>query len=410
VILLRRFGVIDTGPPWCSSGSNMVSESNTTAVLIGGLCGRARTGFAPVEATPESGRPTEPSAGTAVYLAALADASWSVDGDAARGIRFAVDTAPALPPIGAGRTLDLFDALATVAAADLTAARVLEAHIDALAILAQDRSDAGVASADQATPAAGEHGWGVFAAEGPGQRVTATLGPTGWRLDGRKPWCSLAGSLDRALVTAHTTAEGDTPAHRRLFSVDLSSPGITVQEDAWVATGLSQVTSGPVDFLSAPAAPVGADDWYLSRPGFSWGGIQVAACWFGGAVAVARRLRAAASAREPDQIMLAHLGAIDLALVAAGAALADAAIAIDRGDAVGPAGTLLAARVRGLVARAVEEVLTRTGHALGPAPLALDARHSRRVADLTLYVRQHHAERDDAALGARLLGAENASW
>ena len=66
--------------------------------------------------------------------------------------------------------------------------------------------------------------------------------------------------------------------------------------------------------------------------------------------------------------------------------------------------------MRGLVARSVDEVLTRVGHALGPAPLALETRHARRVADLTLYVRQHHAERDDAALGARLLAAGAPSW
>ena len=41
-------------------------------------------------------------------------------------------------------------------------------------------------------------------------------------------------------------------------------------------------------------------------------------------------------------------------------------------------------------------------HALGPAPLAFDPDHARRVADLQLYVRQHHAERDEAALGAQV--------
>ena len=39
------------------------------------------------------------------------------------------------------------------------------------------------------------------------------------------------------------------------------------------------------------------------------------------------------------------------------------------------------------------------GHALGPAPLAFDADHAARVADLEIYLRQHHAERDVAALG-----------
>jgi hypothetical protein len=36
---------------------------------------------------------------------------------------------------------------------------------------------------------------------------------------------------------------------------------------------------------------------------------------------------------------------------------------------------------------------------LGPAPLAFEEEHVRRVADLELYLRQHHADRDLAALG-----------
>ena len=39
-------------------------------------------------------------------------------------------------------------------------------------------------------------------------------------------------------------------------------------------------------------------------------------------------------------------------------------------------------------------MLTRTGRALGAGPLGHDEAHSRAVADLTVYLRQHHAERD----------------
>jgi hypothetical protein len=49
------------------------------------------------------------------------------------------------------------------------------------------------------------------------------------------------------------------------------------------------------------------------------------------------------------------------------------------------------------------EVLSLVGHTLGPAPLAFDETHARRVADLEIYVRQHHAERDLADLGNRLI-------
>jgi len=47
----------------------------------------------------------------------------------------------------------------------------------------------------------------------------------------------------------------------------------------------------------------------------------------------------------------------------------------------------------------------RAGRALGPAPLALDAAHAKRVADLSLYVRQYHSERDQESLGHALLEA-----
>jgi hypothetical protein len=49
-------------------------------------------------------------------------------------------------------------------------------------------------------------------------------------------------------------------------------------------------------------------------------------------------------------------------------------------------------------------VLDRTGRALGAGPLSRDEAHGRRVADLTVYLRQHHAERDLAALGRMVTG------
>ncbi len=51
------------------------------------------------------------------------------------------------------------------------------------------------------------------------------------------------------------------------------------------------------------------------------------------------------------------------------------------------------------MAEAAERVVTTVGHALGPGPLSFDEPHLQRVADLTLYLRQHHAERDQARLG-----------
>ncbi|MEB0267050.1 acyl-CoA dehydrogenase [Cryobacterium sp. 10I5] len=329
-------------------------------------------------------------------LGVVADRAFQVNGDTQAALRLALTLGVRLDGAGpgSGRTERLFDTLATVAAADLTAARVVEAHLDALSILEQAAESGPGSHVDSGNGRT----WGVFAAEGRGTRLEARQTESGWRLDGVKPWCSLAGELSHALVTAHTSE-----TTRRLFAVDLRVPGITVSEGSWVARGLAALPSGPVDFRGVPAEPIGADGWYLERPGFAWGGIGVAACWWGGTVGIARRVYRDAGERTTDQVGLAHLGAIDILVTASGQALASAACAIDDGTATGAHGAVRAARVRGLVARAAEVVIERAGHALGPQPLAFDARHAQRVADLQLYVRQHHAERDEAQLGALLL-------
>lgn len=292
---------------------------------------------------------------------------------------------PALPQPGVD-TLARWSVLAELAAVNLTSARVLEAHADALAILAE----AGVAADPSRT-------WGVFAAEAPDARLEARRAEGGAvTLHGTKPWCSLAADIDEALVTAHTT-EG-----RQLFRVALRQPGVHPRAAAgWVSRGLRAVTSAPVDFDGAPAEPVGAPGWYLDRAGFAYGGLGVAACWFGGAVGVAGAVADRARRRADDLIRM-HLGAVDVALHGARSALIEAAGLVDSGRATGPDGELLALRVRSLVADTVERVLHHAAHALGPAPLAFDEAHAGRVADLSVYVRQHHAEADLATLGSLL--------
>ena len=314
-----------------------------------------------------------------------------VRGRADRALDLARAVGTELPRPGDGRTAERWAVLTAVAAEDLTAARVLEAHADALAILGE-AADGGFAVRAPVGAL-----WGVFAAEGPGVRVQARSAAGGWLLSGTKPWCSLAGSLDQALITAFVG-----PDTRRLFAIDLRDPAVRTDDGNWFARGLVEVPSEAIHLTDCPTEPVGPDDWYLQRDGFAWGGMGVAACWLGGAVGIARTMRRAGGAREPDQIALMHLGAVDVALTAARAVLADAATAMDAGDARGADGVLLAARVRAVVGRTVDEVLLRSAHALGPGPLARDADHARRVADLQLYVRQQHAERDDAALGAHV--------
>jgi alkylation response protein AidB-like acyl-CoA dehydrogenase len=332
----------------------------------------------------------EPRVAAAVFAAAVAD-----------GV-------PDLPLPGGGRTAERLAALRAWGEADLVFARLAEGHADALAILAELGGPRPVGAR-----------WGVWAAVP--RSLTATREGGGWRINGERPWCSGARSCTHALVTAAA------PDGVRLFAVTLDRATATPLDGTWPAVGMAGSESLTVRFHDVPGEPVGGPDDYVRRPGFWHGGIGVAACWYGGAVGVARTLWSAAAkdhaarnsaakdhagkdpaAKGLGPHALAHLGAVDATLVASGALLDLAAEAIDadpKGDA-----QLLAARVRASVAATVTEVLDRVGRALGAGPLCRDRAHARRVADLTVYVRQSHAETDLESLGEMVRKVDGAPW
>ena len=291
-----------------------------------------------------------------------------------------------LPLPASGDTVGRWLKLAEFAEVDVVAGRLAEAHTDAVAILAEQGGP----------PAQPGQLWGVWA-EAPGHRLTARHDGRALKLEGVKPWCSGSGLCSHALVTGH-----GVDGNRELFAVDLAQPGVTPLASSWRNAGMAASDTRSVRFDDAPAMPIGAPGDYLARPGFWHGAIGVAACWLGGARAVAAPLYRAvadqhgsASANPHAQ---AHLGAVDAALAATEAMLSSAADFVDTEPSSGRT-ELIARRVRAVAETAVDEAITRTGRALGPAPLALDADHARRVADLTMYVRQSHAEQDLAALG-----------
>jgi alkylation response protein AidB-like acyl-CoA dehydrogenase len=292
-----------------------------------------------------------------------------------------------LPLPGHGETRERFAALAALGSFDLAVARLAEAHTDAVAILAE-------LGADPSPPGTL---WGVWAAEPPDAVLRAEPGAHGWTVSGRKAWCSGAGILDAALVTA---VADDGP---RLLAVRLDQPGARPADDRWPAAALADSDTRSVDFEDAVATPVGEPGGYLDRPGFWHGAAGVAAVWHGGAAGVAGALLRAARRRDPDELTLVAWGAVDVALGGSWAALTAAADTFDDDptDATGRAAAV-ARRTRGAVEAAATLVVDRVGRALGPAPLAMDGEHARRVADLQLYIRQSHGDRDLLDLGRRL--------
>ncbi len=298
-----------------------------------------------------------------------------------------------LPLPGQGHTLERWKTLARVAACDLSLAKLYEGHTDALAILAECGA-AHVACAGI---------WGVWAAEPPDARtrIVERVGQQ-VRLQGRKAWCSGALQIDRALLTAW---EDDQP---QLVAIELPHPGQRIQADHWQAVGMAATTSVAIAFDNSPGLSIGAPGEYLSRPGFWQGGAGIAACWYGAAEALAGYLREQCRKPRPDPHADAHLGAVDAALYGARAALRECAAWIDRhphGDA-----SFQVRRTRAQVEQAVEQVIQHVGRALGATPFCRSSHFARLSADLPVYLRQSHAERDLAELGRQLTGMPEGAW
>jgi alkylation response protein AidB-like acyl-CoA dehydrogenase len=295
----------------------------------------------------------------------------------------------ALPLPGSGKTDARLEALAEVAAMDLSLARLAEGHSDALAILAE----AGV------QPRGGMYG--VWAAEPPNGALVATASASGWTLRGTKKYCSGALGLDRALVTAKA------PDGARLFDVELRHSRIRPVHGSWPAIGMALTESVDVVFDDVVVeTAVGDAGFYVSRPGFWHGAVGVAACWYGGGVGAMRMLQARLEPRSSAH-QRAHLGAVAATCMAMKASLDAAARDID----ADPRNANGAARTRALATRHVVErgcieVLDRVGRATGSSAMVFDRAHARRVADLSVYLRQHRAEQELEELGSALLKQE----
>ncbi|MFI5615606.1 acyl-CoA dehydrogenase [Amycolatopsis sp. NPDC051903] len=281
-----------------------------------------------------------------------------------------------LPVPGHGGLAHRWAALAAHGRRDLALARLAEGHTDAVAILAE--------AGRKPEPGAL---YGVWAAKSGGTGAVLDRG----RLSGTVRFCSGLTTLDRALVAA-----GD-----RLVEVDLGAPGVVRHPEAWQALGMDASDSGDVVFDSvsvASDAVIGPPGWYVERPGFVFGGTGVAAVWLGGAAGVLDVVRDVLRERA-DEHQLADFGALHTAVASADALLtATAAVLEDAPDPV-----LLNDTCRASVEHAAREVLHHAPRITGPAPMCRNRGFSQRLADLQVFVRQHHGDRDLAALGRRVL-------
>lgn len=351
-----------------------------------------------------------------------------------------------LPRPGHGSTLVRWRMLGLVASDDLALAKLYESHTDARAILSELESVGAmrgprvaaapvltevVPAADLQSPsmqtgvaaqgAGGAIGgsasggaaaaaapvppaYAVWAAEAPDARVEAARAADGRVvLTGRKAWCSGASDVQRALLTVWMS-DGSGPW---LADVDLRQRGVQRDDSAWAAVGMAATGTASVSFDQVPARLLGREGAYLHRPGFWQGGAGIAACWHGALEALAEALRLATSLRQGEawHLQLA-MGQVDALLSANAALLRECGAWIDRHPtAEARAWTL---RVRTATDETAQQVIRAVTQALGPGPFCRHAHLARLMADLPVFLRQSHGDRDLAALGALSVSADDA--
>lgn len=299
-----------------------------------------------------------------------------------------------LPLPGHGATLARWQALAAVGAHDLPLAKVFEGHTDALAILHEAQAHA-LADTQQAT-------WGTWCAETPDARLALLSIDNQPILRGRKAWCSGAHGVTHAVVSCW---DGDGAP--RLAAVDLRQRGVRVTDDGWNAVGMRATASVDVWFDDVVATPLAGPGFYVERAGFWHGGAGVAACWFGAATRLADALRERLAERS-DPHRLAQLGEVSVALQGCAALIREAAAAIDSEPHANAMRTAMTVRLS--VEATANAVLHAVGRALGAGPLCKDAALAQLYADLPVFMRQSHAERDQEAVGKLVAALENAPW
>ena len=203
------------------------------------------------------------------------------------------------PLPGKGCTFVRLKLLAETCRIDVAVGRLVEAHADALAILAE------LGSKDPSPDDLQGQRWAVWAA-GPRDSLLGHKSAGRWRVTGSKRWCSGASFVTHALVDA-LTDDG-----QQLFMVHLSESGVRVEPSDWAGAGMSRADTRIVDFVNVEAWPLGRPGSYLERPGFWGGAIGVAACWHGATLSVSDVFWSAAAKNDPHG--LAHLGRVHMAL------------------------------------------------------------------------------------------------
>ncbi len=275
---------------------------------------------------------------------------------------------------GLGRLLRL------VGRASLPLGRLLEAHVNALKLIATYGSPAQLARAG--ADAAQGRLFALWVTE-TSDAVTLRAGT----LHGRKVFCSGAGHVSRALVTAQRD-DGST-----VMLVVALEPGTRALPDRIRLQGMRAAVTGAVDLSGLPAGPdviIGEPGDYLRQPVFSAGAWRTSAVTLGGLDALVEAVRDELLARKraDDPHQRVRLGELFIAQETASLWVGKAGriAEADSGDAGAVAAYVNLARIA--VEHAVLHAMQTAQRALGLNGFIQGHPVERLMRDLATYLRQ----------------------
>ncbi len=296
------------------------------------------------------------------------------------------DLRNSLPPPGEGESLIRWQRFMAIGALDLSVAKIVESHFDAMAII----QEAGV------TPFSGIYA--VWASKFGGRHLRAQFDSNSntWMVEGQLAFCSAASLIDYAVIPV-STPDGEIlfqiPSHSiEIDSGDVASwhtPGMSDTDTVWVKVKAQLPHSNAV----------GKPGFYLERRGFWIGGIGVAALWLGAAQKIFATWQSLSRERSRvDSFEQAARAECFIDLQCCGAMFLQAAELVDNPKSPIVRIKETALMIRHLVDKTANRLLEQSLRNLGPMAMIAHSEHSRRCLDLQIFTRQCHAERDLAEL------------
>lgn len=272
---------------------------------------------------------------------------------------------------------------------DLSSARLLEGHVDAIQIIRRYSEMPDLADT------LARNGWcGVWNADLPGAALRFESGI----LRGGKSFASGAGSLTHALVT---TAAND-PERVQLWLVDLQKTPPQIDRDWWQIIGMQASHTHRVSWSALPAnalTRIGAPGDYTREPWFSGGALRYVAVHAGGIAALFDTVRThlVSRERERDPHQLIRLARLFTAAETA-AALCDRA-ADTWFSTEGEAQLAYVSHVRLAVCDLAMSAIALTQEAIGVEGFFHNHPASRILTDLMVYLRQPAPDRHREKIG-----------